>query len=268
MIGIVVPAHDEQNHIDACISSLVRASACPQLRGEEVLIVVVLDACSDRTGAIARSLGAKTIDVQARNVGIARCMGAQAALHAGSRWLAFTDADSTVAPDWLAAQLALQSDAVCGTVAVDDWGIYGQRMQRHYEATYTDRDGHAHIHGANMGVSAQAYLRAGGFMALASSEDVALVAALQASGASIAWSAAPRVVTSARQNFKAHGGFGARLEQIELEKTWAGQSVAAPQGVANQANFAYPEALENTDAAAVAAGLFAPLLNADRMSAA
>ena len=268
MIGIVVPAHDEQSLIDACISSLVRASACPQLRGEEVLIVVVLDACRDRTGNIARSLGAKTIDVEARNVGIARSMGAHAALHAGARWLAFTDADSTVAPDWLTAQLALQSDAVCGTVAVNDWGIYGERMQRHYEASYTDRDGHAHIHGANMGVSAQAYLRAGGFMALSSKEDVALVEALQASGATIAWSAAPRVVTSARQNFKAQGGFGARLAQIELEKTWAGQTVAVTQGVANQANFENPEVLESADASAVALGLFAPPVKADRLSAA
>lgn len=226
MIGIVVPAHDEQAHIDACLDSLVRAASCPQLKSEEVLIVVVLDACRDRTGAIARSLGAKTITIEARNVGVARRIGAQAALHAGARWLAFTDADSTVAPDWLAAQLALQSDAVCGTVAVTDWGAYGDRMRRHYEATYTDRDGHSHVHGANLGVSAEAYVSAGGFAALASSEDVALVAALKACGASIAWSAAPRVVTSARQNFKAQGGFGARLEEIEVQKSWAGLPAA------------------------------------------
>ena len=268
MIGIVVPAHDEQIHIDACIASLVRASSCPQLRGEEVLIVVVLDACRDRTGTIARSLGAKTIEIEAHNVGVARRIGAQAALHAGARWLAFTDADSTVAPDWLTAQLALQSDAVCGTVAVNDWGVYGERMQRHYEASYTDRDGHDHIHGANMGVSALAYVRAGGFMALASSEDVALVAALQASGATIAWSAAPRVVTSARHNFKAQGGFGARLEQIEIEKTWAGQTVAANQTVANESHFASPALADNVDATATRLGLLAPLVNADRLSAA
>ena len=51
----------------------------------------------------------------------------------------------------------------------------------------------------------------GGFEPLASSEDVALVRALQAVGARIAWSAAPRVVTSARSVFRAPGGFGASL---------------------------------------------------------
>ena len=222
MIGIIVPAHDEEAHIDACITSLAEAARFPSLGGEEVMVLVVLDACSDRTGAIARSLGARTVAVEAQNVGVARRLGAEIALRAGARWLAFTDADSTVAPDWLAAQLALQSDVVCGTVAVDDWGAYGERMRRHYEATYFDRDGHKHVHGANLGVSAQAYLNAGGFSPLACSEDVALVAALQASGASIAWSAAPRVVTSARASFKAQGGFGATLEQIESEQSWAG----------------------------------------------
>jgi thymidine phosphorylase len=67
------------------------------------------------------------------------------------------------------------------------------------------------VHGANLGVSAEAYLRAGGFQALACSEDVALVEALKASGARIAWSAAPRVTTSARTNARARGGFGDTL---------------------------------------------------------
>jgi hypothetical protein len=67
------------------------------------------------------------------------------------------------------------------------------------------------VHGANLGVSAQAYLRAGGFAPLACSEDVALVEQLQATGARIAWSAAPRVVTSARRASRARGGFGDTL---------------------------------------------------------
>ena len=267
MIGIVVPAHDEQTHIEACIESLVRASSCAQLKGEEVLIVVVLDACRDRTGRIARSLGAKTITVEARNVGLARRIGAQAALHAGARWLSFTDADSTVAPDWLTAQLALQSDAVCGTVAVNDWGIYGERMRRHYEATYSDRDGHQHIHGANLGVSAEAYLTAGGFAALATSEDVALVTALQACGASIAWSAAPRVVTSARQNFKAQGGFGATLEKIEVDKSWANMP-GAKVAVANQENFDSPVNLDLCQEAATPLSVVKPMNGIEHLSAA
>ena len=49
---------------------------------------------------------------------------------------------------------------------------------------------------------------AGGFRALASREDIELVRELERSGARIAWSAAPRVLTSSRTNARAKGGFG------------------------------------------------------------
>jgi len=216
MIGVVVPAHDEEDQIGACLQSLLLAAHCPRLTGEAVLLVVALDACTDGTARIAHGLGAVTLTVQARNVGLARAQGADLALAAGARWLAFTDADTVVAPDWLADQLAQGSDAVCGTIEVRDWGGYGQPMRRHFEATYTDADGHRHIHGANLGVSAEAYRGVGGFQALASSEDVALVHALHDNGASIAWSAMPRVLTSARSDYRAPGGFGATLRRVAL----------------------------------------------------
>jgi len=222
MIGVIVPAHNEEEVIEDCVQSLLKASTHPDLAREFVQIIVVLDNCRDRTGMLARSLGVNTIDVRVKNVGFARQTGARVALGHGARWLAFTDADSVVAPDWLAAQLALSADAVCGTVAVEDWGDYGERMHRHFQLTYSDADGHSHIHGANLGVSAAAYVAAGGFMGLESSEDVALVEALRASGAKIAWSRAPRVVTSVRPNFKAPGGFGATLARIEKLSQWVG----------------------------------------------
>lgn len=217
MLGVIVPAHDEEDHIGACLASIRVAARCPRLNGEPVLIVVALDACSDRTGRIARRSGAEVVSVAARNVGIARARGARHALDAGARWLAFTDADSLVGPEWLAAQLALRSDAVCGTIEVRDWGEYGERLREQHARTYTDADGHRHIHGANLGVAAQAYRRVGGFQPLVSSEDVALVEALRVKGASIAWSAAPRVVTSARRRYRAPGGFGETLTRVDCE---------------------------------------------------
>ena len=221
MIAVIVPAHNEEAHVGDCLAAVNVASRAGFLLGESVALIVVTDACTDQTGAIARRMGAAVVEVNERNVGMARAAGAELALAAGARWLAFTDADSLVGCDWLAAQLALGCDAVCGTVAVNDWGDYGERMQRHYQRTYTDADGHRHIHGANLGVSAMAYQRAGGFQALVSSEDVALVEALRSSGASIAWSAAPRVVTSSRRTFRAPAGFGATLERIDRESNAA-----------------------------------------------
>lgn len=230
MIAIVVPAHNESQHIARCLFSLHCAARCQGLGDEAVQIFLVADACTDDTAEVAKRWGAQVLPCEARNVGHARALGAQAALDAGARWLAFTDADTTVAPDWLAQQLLLDSDAVCGTVAVGSWSAWGRlarAMQTHFATTYFDVDGHRHIHGANLGVSAQAYRQAGGFPALASSEDVALVQALERDGASIAWSAAPRVSTSARKKFRAPDGFGATLLRVGCEA-----SRVCAQGVA------------------------------------
>ena len=223
MIGVVVPAHNESNFVKACLHAILQAGADPRLGGEPVQICVVLDCCTDDTQAIAEAMGARTLATSAQNVGIARAAGAAHVIALGARWLAFTDCDSLVAPNWLSAQLGEQArgaDAVCGTVGVGNWGAYGEKMKLHFSATYTDRDGHRHIHGANLGVSAGAYQRAGGFEPLVTSEDVALVAALEKTGATIAWSSAPRVMTSARHDFRAPCGFGATLQRIHQEGQW------------------------------------------------
>ena len=214
MIGVVIPAHDEERHIGATLAAVRLAAAHPALLGEAVRLLVVLDSCGDATAAIAAAHGVETLALAARHVGRARAAGAARLLDAGARWLAFTDADTVVSPEWLVRQLEQDADAVCGSIGVGDWsphGVQADALHEHFARTYQDADGHRHIHGANLGVSAAAYRRAGGFRALACSEDVALVEALQASGARIAWSSAPRVATSARTDARARGGFGDTL---------------------------------------------------------
>ena len=211
MIGVIVPAHNEEALLAPCLAALIAASRHEDLAGETVRIVVVLDACDDFTGAIARAYGVETLALKARNVGIARATGADFLLADGARWLAFTDADSRVSSGWLVAQLSLDADAVCGSIAVDDWTAHPHSVREYFRKTYVVADGHRHIHGANLGVSADAYRRAGGFPPLKCSEDVALVDRLIAIGARIAWSAAPRVITSARAAARARGGFGDTL---------------------------------------------------------
>ena len=222
MIAIVVPAHNEESCIEACLQSLLSAASHPDLDGEDVQITVVLDACTDTTAQRVGVAGVNSLLLHARNVGKARRLGADRALAAGARWLAFTDADTVVSASWLVDQLALKAEAVCGTVAVDNWDVYGQRMQRHFELTYTDAEGHRHVHGANLGVCARAYQRAGGFAGLRTGEDVALVESLHQMGANIAWSRAPRVFTSVRAHFRAPGGFGETLRNIEQRGQWVG----------------------------------------------
>lgn len=223
MIGVVVPAHDEEASLDACLAALLDAARDPGLAGEAVTVALVLDACTDGSAAVLEAWRAPfvhagvelhRIDLDARRVGAARAAGASALLALEARWLAFTDADSRVSPTWLSDQLALDADVVCGSVAVDDWSPHALRaaaLRAHFSGFYQDCDGHRHIHGANLGVAAAAYRAAGGFEAVSCHEDVLLVRALEALGARFAWSARPRVVTSARTDARARGGFGDTL---------------------------------------------------------
>ncbi len=122
MIGILIPAHNEEALLAHCLQAALTASQHPGLKGEEVKVLLVLDSCSDHSADIAACYDIHVLPINARNVGVARGVGAQWLLDHGVRWISCTDADSRVAPDWLVAQLALQADAVCGTVTVDDWG--------------------------------------------------------------------------------------------------------------------------------------------------
>lgn len=214
MLGVVIPAHNEEDVIAGCMAHVQRAASHPSLHGEGVEVVLVADACTDATLDRAAPFAVHTLRIDARSVGVARGAGADYLLKKGARWLAFTDADTLVSPGWLVEQLALDADVVCGTVGVDDWSPHGEHADLlcwHFAQTYTDADEHRHIHGANLGLTAAAYRLAGGFQSLACSEDVALVRSLEAVGARIAWSARPRVTTSARRLARASGGFADAL---------------------------------------------------------
>ncbi len=215
MIGILIPVHNEEALLGECLEAALIAAHHPGLLGESVQILVVLDSCSDASGAIAQTFAVQRLEVQARNVGHVRGVGARHLLNQGARWISCTDADSRVAPDWLVAQLALNADAVCGTVTVDTWSEgFDSAAQIRYLQGYQACDGHRHIHGANLGISAGAYIRAGGFEPLACHEDVQLVRDLERCGALIAWSHSPQVVTSARLEARAQGGFGDYLKSL------------------------------------------------------
>ncbi|MCU1761939.1 glycosyltransferase [Pseudomonas sp. 14P_8.1_Bac3] len=209
MIGILIPAHNEEDLLDDCLQAALRAAQHELLGGEPVDVLVVLDSCTDRSSAIVGRYPVHCLEIDARNVGQARAVGARFLLERGARWISCSDADSRVAHDWLVAQLSLAVDAVCGTVTVETWDeSFDEAAQIRYHQHYQAREGHRHIHGANLGISADAYRRAGGFKALACDEDVQLVRQLERCGATIAWSHRPQVLTSARLDSRARGGFG------------------------------------------------------------
>lgn len=215
MIAILIPAHDEESLIGACLQSALAASRWSGLLGEEAIVVVALDRCTDGTGAIAAAAGAHVIVSEAGTVGGTRAAAATYAIGLGARWLAMTDADSRVPPNWLEAQLAHGCDAFCGVVHVEDWQDYPAAMPAAFVGREQVRDGHPHVHGANLGISASAYLAVGGFRPLPVSEDVELIERVAARGLRIARKPAPLVSTSARRLARARGGFADYLADLE-----------------------------------------------------
>ncbi|RII96479.1 glycosyltransferase, partial [Clavibacter michiganensis subsp. insidiosus] len=102
-------------------------------------------------------------------VGAARAQGVDAA-RAGwdgddaEHWIACTDADSAVPPAWITSQLELAdagSDVVVGTVRPELEDLSPDQVAA-WRATRVPGHANGHVHGANLGVRADAYVAAGG----------------------------------------------------------------------------------------------------------
>ena len=219
--GIVVPAHDEETLLPSCLDALrqaVRSVSIP------VHVLVVADSCSDGTITVARACGAEVIGIQARSVGAARAAGMAevlrltAAADPAAVWLATTDADTVVPPGWLRLQLARAAqgwDVVLGTVTITDWSEHPPHVPAAFAARYESADGpHPHVHGANLGIRASAYLAAGGFTALRTAEDHALVTTAARAGCSVLRADDITVQTSARSQARAPLGFSHLLRTL------------------------------------------------------
>ncbi|MFD5869052.1 glycosyltransferase [Corynebacterium sp. NPDC060344] len=220
-IVVVIPAHDEREFIAACVDSVLAAARATSLPTE---IRVILDACTDGTSgevpAGGGGVGVVKRTIDARNVGAARATGVDPRDLRGDVWLAHTDADTIVDEGWLAAQLAhadAGADAVVGTIGVADWGQRPGVVRPMFEKLYLDAPGHDHVHGANLGVRGSAYGWVGGFRPLAESEDVDLVARLEASGAQVVRVSDCRVVTSARVSRRTGGGMSGYLDALAAD---------------------------------------------------
>ena len=228
--AVVVPARDEEALLPACLDALRAALD----RWEEqhaqgsAAVVVAVDSSTDSTLDIARAVAARdgrvhVFDLDAvqpaatelespaeapvaesGGVGRARAAGARFArtlfpdVPGPALWLASTDADSRVPAGWLAGQAVLGAGEalVLGTVDLADDA--SPRLREAWREGYEHRDGHGHVHGANLGLPWSLYEAAGGFPEAREHEDVALVEAVRATGALVRASDAVRVVTSGR----------------------------------------------------------------------
>lgn len=222
-IAVLIPARDEERLLPRCLHS-VQAARRRLPAGVTSDVVLVSDCSRDRTPEIAEHIlqsSGVVVRTETGVVGSARALAAEIALkrYGGLPercWMANTDADCEVPEDWLVDQLAISARgfaAVAGIVDVDSFAEHHAVVQERFRLTYViNPDGtHPHVHGANIGVRADAYLRAGGWMNLATAEDHDLWNRLQRNGFRRLSDASLQVVTSGRRSGRAPLGFADAL---------------------------------------------------------
>lgn len=229
-VSIVIPARDETATIGACIRSVVEAA---QVAGAPFDITVVADRCADATAeAAARALGpwGQVVEADLGSVGACRRLGTASSLaaHAGivrpeRTWLLATDADSQVPANWVSAHLRLAeagAEGVAGLIVVDSFADHPTGVEAAFAVRYlVETTGeHAHVHGTNLGVRADAYLRAGGWREIETGEDHDLWQRLRSSGAVLVSTIEAPVGTSGRAQGRAPDGFAALLRSLATEE--------------------------------------------------
>lgn len=227
-VVVTVPARDEERLLGSCLASVATARRELARARPDVTTsaVVVLDRCVDGSAAVAAAAGVEVVRVDLGAVGAARAAGAEAATRAAraagvppaATWLATTDADCVVPRHWLVGHVALAEagcDLVVGTVSPDD--TLDPVVLAAWRARHVLEEGHPHVHGANLGVRADAYAAVGGFPPVGLHEDVALVEAVRASGRPWVSTDRVRVRTSARTVGRLRGGFAGYLAALGAE---------------------------------------------------
>lgn len=222
-VVVAVPAHNEEALLGRCVRSLGAAARtlhrrCP---GISVDIIVALDRCTDGSAAVVSASDGFGVPSRIGGVGGARDTAIGAGLaravghSAATVWIANTDADTIVPTHWLTTQVELAeagTDLVLGTVepmrGVDPV-VLARWWERHELV-----EGHGHVHGANLGMRATAWLTAGGFGPFDRNEDVGLASRLRAAGVVALSTDRTRVLTSARLAGRVDAGFADYLTDL------------------------------------------------------
>lgn len=199
-ISVVVPAHNEEKYIRNCLDSLWNQS----LDRSRYEIIVVDNACTDRTPYIAEGMGARVIHQPQKGVAIARQTGFMAA---EGEIIASSDADSVVAPDWLEviSDFFLNNPefiGITGSIRLLGGKKLDQIVARYGSSAFLKVNialGKSHFAGVNFAVTKGAFLKVGGFdLSQKSAEDFILSLKLKGIG-KIAFCPEMITYTSARR---------------------------------------------------------------------
>jgi len=109
VVSIIIPALNEEGRIEKCLSSINDLDA-----PEGIFEIILIDnGSSDRTGEIAKGLGAQVYSITTGTISRLRNYGA---LKAKGEIFAFVDADCVVSKDWLKYALKeLENESVGAT---------------------------------------------------------------------------------------------------------------------------------------------------------
>lgn len=229
-LSVVMPARDEARLLPAALDALEEArTALEHLRPDVTTeVLVVLDSCVDTSAEIVASHTprVRALEIDAGSVGAARSAGVAALLRDAAHppaqhWICTTDADSTVPLRWLLDHLrAAEAGAALALGHVRPRsGDLGEselsRWREDYARTLL------HIHGANLGVRADAYRRFGGFTAVVEHEDVSLALRARAAGEAVVLLPESIVTTSGRLEGRTPGGFAGYLRDRCAVPEWS-----------------------------------------------
>ncbi len=101
-VSIIVPAYNESEHLQACITAL-KSQNYPK---DSYEVIVVDNESTDNTAQIAKKNQVQLLEKQPGNVGRMRNLGAK---EARGEIVAFIDADCVVDPDWISRATELIS---------------------------------------------------------------------------------------------------------------------------------------------------------------
>jgi glycosyltransferase involved in cell wall biosynthesis len=199
MVSFIIPAYNEEYLIGRTLCALHQAA---QPLGEAYEIIVVDDASSDRTAALAAAQGARVVTVNHRQIAATRNAGARVA--AGEMFV-FVDADTEVSEAAVrAAVKAMQNGAVgggCGFRFDGTLPLYGRCVQ--LLAVFLYRLARL-ASGSFLFCTREAFAAVGGFAEeLYAAEEAAMSTALKRHGRFVVLR---EVVTTSGRKLRAYSG--------------------------------------------------------------
>ena len=251
--SVIVPVRNEEERLSDCLEALgaqvdLQGARLPEKFFE---VLLLLNNCTDRSAQIALEwknahprvilhIAERTFRPEAAHVGTARKLLMDTAwwrldgASGGSGVILSTDADSTVAPDWIAQNLqaiARGADAVGGAVLIrpEHVAAMSEQVQRcfqqncRYGALLAELEDwldpqpgdcwprHLHHFGSSLACTARAYALSGGMPALPRLEDEAFVDRLRHASRQLRHEPAVRVFTSARLDGRTGIGMAGQL---------------------------------------------------------